>query len=59
MHRKKNEYQFANSHVCQAFIGVAMNLARMAECMYQYRDGHGVAHLEIKDRVKSLLIKPL
>ncbi|KAJ6854550.1 hypothetical protein NC651_039474 [Populus alba x Populus x berolinensis] len=36
-----------------------MNLARMAQCMYQYRDGHGVEHLKTKDRVKSLLINPL
>jgi hypothetical protein len=57
--KKINEYQFANSHVPQAFIGVAMNLARMAQCMYQYGDGYGVVHLETKDRVKSLLIKPL
>jgi hypothetical protein len=36
-----------------------MNLARMAQCMYQYGDGYGIVHLETKDRVKSLLIKPL
>jgi hypothetical protein len=54
--KKINEYQFANPHVSQGFIGVVLNLARMAQCMYQYGDGHGVVHLEIKDRVKSLLI---
>ena len=57
MHGKKiNEYQFANPHVSQGFIGVVLNLARLAQCMYQYGDGHGVVHLEIKDRMKSLLI---
>jgi len=57
--KKINDYQFANPHISQTFIGIAMNLTRMAQCMYQYGDGHGVGHLETKDRVKSLLIKPL
>jgi hypothetical protein len=32
--KKINEYQFANPHVSQGFIGigVALNLARMAQC---------------------------
>jgi hypothetical protein len=37
--KKINEYQFANPHVSQGFIGVVLNLARMAQCMYQYGDG--------------------
>ena len=57
--KKINDYQFDNSRISQTFIGMAMNLARMAQCMYQYGDGHGVGHLETKYRVKSLLIKPL
>ncbi|KAI9376904.1 hypothetical protein POPTR_019G023006v4 [Populus trichocarpa] len=57
--KKINDYQFVNPRISQTFIGIAMNLARMAQCMYQYGDGHGVGHLETKDRVKSLLIKPL
>lgn len=57
--KKINDYQLANPRFSQTFIGIAMNLARMAQCMYQYGDGHGVEHLETKDRVKSLLIKPL
>ncbi|KAB5512284.1 hypothetical protein DKX38_029312 [Salix brachista] len=57
--KKINDYRFANPRTSQTFIGVAMNLARMAQCMYQYGDGHGVGDLETKDRVKSILIKPL
>ncbi|XP_011009235.1 PREDICTED: terpene synthase 10-like [Populus euphratica] len=57
--KKINDYQFINPHISQTFIGIAINLARMAQCMYQYGDGHGVGHLETKDKVKSLLIKPL
>ncbi|XP_011009233.1 PREDICTED: terpene synthase 10-like [Populus euphratica] len=57
--KKINDYQFVNPLISQTFIGIAMNLARMAQCMYQYGDGHGVGHLETKDKVKSLFIKPL
>ncbi|KAG5224360.1 terpene synthase [Salix suchowensis] len=57
--KKINDYRFANPRTSQTFIGVAMNLARMAQCMYQYGDGHGVVDLETKDRVKSILINPL
>uniref|UniRef100_A0A6N2KWS5 Terpene synthase metal-binding domain-containing protein n=1 Tax=Salix viminalis TaxID=40686 RepID=A0A6N2KWS5_SALVM len=48
--KKINDYRFANTRTSQTFIGVAMNLARMAQCMYQYGDGHGVGDLETKDR---------
>jgi hypothetical protein len=57
---KINKYQFANPHVSQGFIGVALNLARMARCtnmeigMVSY-----ILKVETKDRVKSLLIKHL
>ncbi|KAJ6761465.1 TERPENE SYNTHASE 10-LIKE [Salix koriyanagi] len=57
--KKINDYRYANPRTSQTFIGVAMNLARMAQCMYQYGDGHGVGDLETKDRVKSILIEPL
>ncbi|KAG5223910.1 terpene synthase [Salix suchowensis] len=57
--KKINDYRFANPRTSQTFIGVAMNLARMAQCMYQYGDGHGVVDRETKDRVKSILIEPL
>ncbi|XP_011009237.1 PREDICTED: terpene synthase 10-like [Populus euphratica] len=34
--KKINDYQFINPHISQTFIGIAINLARMAQCMYQY-----------------------
>ena len=57
--KKINAYQFSNAHISQTIIGVAVNLARAAQCIYQYGDGHAIEHLETKDRVMSLLIKPL
>ena len=57
--KKINAYQFSNPHISPTIFGVAVNLARTAQCIYQYGDGHGIEHLESKDRVMSLFIKPL
>ncbi|XP_048233291.1 terpene synthase 10-like isoform X2 [Ricinus communis] len=43
----------------KTFIEVAANLARMAQCVYQYGDGYGIENGETKDRVLSLLVKPI
>ena len=58
--KKMNEdVSIENSVFSNTFIGIAMNLARMAQCMYQHGDGHGVQDRETKDRVLSLLINPI
>jgi (-)-alpha-terpineol synthase len=57
--KKMNEEAAASSPFSQTFIEIAMNLARMAQCMYQHGDGHGVEDRETKDRVLSLLIHPI
>ncbi|XP_034703599.1 (-)-alpha-terpineol synthase-like [Vitis riparia] len=57
--KKMNEDRVMESPFSQTFIGIAINLARMAQCMYQYGDGHGVQDRETKDRVLSLLIEPI
>ncbi|KAB1205519.1 Myrcene synthase, chloroplastic [Morella rubra] len=55
--KKMNEEVAASSPFSQTYIEIAMNLARMAQCMYQHGDGHGIqAHSQTKDRVLSLLI---
>ncbi|XP_065875595.1 terpene synthase 10-like [Euphorbia lathyris] len=43
----------------KAFIAAAMDLARIAQCMYQYGDGHEVHECETNDRVFSLLVQPI
>ena len=43
----------------ETFIGIETNLARMAQCMYQHGDGHGIEDGETKDRVLSLLVEPI
>ncbi|GFS37475.1 terpene synthase-like sequence-1,8-cineole [Actinidia rufa] len=58
--KKMNEARVEDGSLfSRAFIGVAENLARMAQCMYQYEDGHGAQGGETVDRVLSLLINPI
>ncbi|KAK1556278.1 hypothetical protein Q3G72_001935 [Acer saccharum] len=55
---KMNKDRIGNHHLSNTFVGVAMNAARMAQCMYQFGDGYGVPNKETKHRVLSLLINP-
>ncbi|KAF2284333.1 hypothetical protein GH714_020588 [Hevea brasiliensis] len=56
---KMNKERVADSPFSETFIGVVINLARMAQCMYQYGDGHGIGNHETKDHVLSLLVQPI
>ncbi|TXG47887.1 hypothetical protein EZV62_027181 [Acer yangbiense] len=56
---KMNKDRIGNHHLSNTFVGVAMNAARMAQCMYQFGDGFGVPNKETKHRVLSLLINPI
>ncbi|KAI7991767.1 hypothetical protein LOK49_LG12G02308 [Camellia lanceoleosa] len=57
--KKMNEDGAANSLFTKDFIGIAMNLARMSQCMYQYGDGHGAPGKGTKYRVLSLVVNPV
>ncbi|KAG2709342.1 hypothetical protein I3843_05G213000 [Carya illinoinensis] len=57
--KKFNKERTVTSPFSKMYIEIAMNLARMAQCMYQYGDGHGSAEYETKDRVLALLIHPI
>ncbi|KAF5938052.1 hypothetical protein HYC85_025558 [Camellia sinensis] len=57
--KKMNEDGAANSLFTKTFIGNAMNLARMAQCMYQYGDGYGAPGNETKYRALSLVVNPV
>ncbi|CAL9152065.1 unnamed protein product [Musa hybrid cultivar] len=35
-----------------------INVPRMAQCMYQYGDGHGKPNQVIEDRIRSLMVEP-
>lgn len=57
--KKLNEERVKCSPLTRTFIEIATNAARMAQCVYQYGDGHGVEDHETKDRVLSLFIHPI
>ncbi|KAF9600962.1 hypothetical protein IFM89_014668 [Coptis chinensis] len=40
--KKMNKDRLDDSFFSQTYIEAVVNLARMAQCMYRYRDGHGV-----------------
>ncbi|KAF8377148.1 hypothetical protein HHK36_030521 [Tetracentron sinense] len=57
--KKMNKDRVASSPFPQPFISAAVNATRTAQFMYQYGDGHGVPDQETKERVFSLLVKPI
>ncbi|XP_076945248.1 (E)-beta-ocimene synthase, chloroplastic-like, partial [Bidens hawaiensis] len=42
-----------------SFVDMAINLARISCCTYQYGDGHGSPDTRAKDRVFSIIIEPI
>ncbi|KAG5555549.1 hypothetical protein RHGRI_006256 [Rhododendron griersonianum] len=57
--KKMNKDRGVESPCSHTFVELALNLGRMAQCMYQYGDGHAAQGVETKDRVLSLLINPV
>lgn len=43
----------------QLFVETAFDLARIAQCTYQYGDGHGAPDGRAKKRVLSLVVEPI
>ncbi|CAI9770284.1 unnamed protein product [Fraxinus pennsylvanica] len=57
--KKMNKVQETSCPLSKTFIEIAVNLARMAQYMYQYGDGHGIQNHETKDRILALLFEPI
>ncbi|KAF8409457.1 hypothetical protein HHK36_005533 [Tetracentron sinense] len=57
--KKLNEDRVADSPFHQTFIEAAVNLTRLAQCIYLHGDGHASQDRETKDRVLSLLVEPI
>ncbi|XP_039016299.1 terpene synthase 10-like [Hibiscus syriacus] len=58
--KMNGEYlSMAHSTSSPTFVQIALNLARMAQCMYQYGDGHGVSDKETRHRVLLLLVSSI
>ncbi|KAF3787804.1 hypothetical protein EJ110_NYTH22299 [Nymphaea thermarum] len=43
----------------RSFMNVALNIARVSQCMYNYEDGVGVLEHECMNRVYSLIVEPI
>ncbi|XP_044461392.1 terpene synthase 10-like [Mangifera indica] len=56
---KMNRDRLENPHLSTTFIDIAMNLGRMAQCIYQHGDGHGIEVGQTRDNVLSLLVNPI
>ncbi|XWS33213.1 hypothetical protein CRYUN_Cryun22dG0061500 [Craigia yunnanensis] len=57
--KKMNEDRLGKSPFSQTFTEIAMNFARVSQCMYQNGDGHAIEDGETKDRVLSLIVRPI
>ncbi|XP_016497346.1 terpineol synthase, chloroplastic-like isoform X1 [Nicotiana tabacum] len=58
--KKLNEAHNVAAHPFpKMFVTSAMNLARMAQCMYQHGDGHGGQNSETKNRIIALLFESI
>lgn len=57
--KKFNGEWIVNSSAPESFKSVAINIHRMAQCIYQYGDGYGKPGQETKEKVTSLLIEPI
>ncbi|KAI3927327.1 hypothetical protein MKW98_008029 [Papaver atlanticum] len=42
-----------------SFINIIQNIARTAQYIYQYGDGFGIPNHEAKDRIMSIIVKPI
>ncbi|XP_028555483.1 myrcene synthase, chloroplastic-like [Dendrobium catenatum] len=54
-----NGEYFSNFNLEESFKRYALNLPRMAQCIYQYGDGYGKPDRETRDKIISSLIKPI
>ncbi|KAK9265399.1 hypothetical protein L1049_007420 [Liquidambar formosana] len=57
--KKMNDGCFTQCPLLQPFVNIIANVARVAQCIYQFGDGFGVQDRETKEYVLSLLIEPL
>ncbi|MBA0739440.1 hypothetical protein Gogos_012714 [Gossypium gossypioides] len=54
--RMNGEYLMSHSPLSLPFKHIALNLVRIAQCMYQYGDNHGIEDQKTNDHVLLLLV---
>ncbi|KAA8526462.1 hypothetical protein F0562_008335 [Nyssa sinensis] len=57
--KKINKEVASASPFEKSFINIAINLARISRCTYQYGDGHGAPDVRAKNRVQSVIVNPI
>ncbi|KAH0698239.1 hypothetical protein KY290_016047 [Solanum tuberosum] len=57
--KKMNRDILRDQSFSKDFRRTSMNLARIAQCMYQHGDGFGIPDRETKDRILSLFFEPI
>ncbi|MCD9559935.1 hypothetical protein HAX54_018312 [Datura stramonium] len=57
--KKMNRDILRDRSFSKDFRRTAMNLARIAQCIYQHGDGFGIPDRETKDRILSLFFEPI
>ena len=57
--KKLNEFEDDKLVSSQTFMKMPKDLARIAQCMYQYEDGHIINHNKTKERILSILVQPV
>lgn len=57
--KRMNKDRVTHSPFPRPFVEIAINLARIAECMYQNGDGHGAPNNTIKNQIRLLIIEPI
>ncbi|CAJ2654923.1 unnamed protein product [Trifolium pratense] len=57
--KKMNKDRVTNSTFSKYFVEIAINLARISHCTYQYGDGHGAPDTIARNRIKALILEPI
>jgi len=56
---KKMNKEAHSSSFSQSFIDIAINWGRVAMFMYKHEDGHSIQDADMKNRIMSLIFRPI
>jgi len=57
--KKMNEERVVDSPFGEGLVVTSINLARIAQCTYQYGDGHGAPDVKAKNQIVLVIIEPV
>lgn len=57
--KRLNKDRVTHSCFSKSFVDIAINLARISHCTYQYGDGHGAPDSTSMNRIRSVIIEPI